>query len=87
MGRVGRYERRCDWTPDMRVVVLEQRLGDHPTVSPDGLPNLSPKGTTTILDDEHLIFVHINSPQTIANLRASPAIETNCAMVFASAFG
>jgi hypothetical protein len=35
-------------TADMRAVVLEQRLGDHPTVSPDGRPNLSPRGTTTI---------------------------------------
>lgn len=64
-------------TADMRAVVLEQRLGYHATVSPDGRPNLSPKGTTTVFDDEHLIFAHIRSPQTVANLRANPAIETN----------
>jgi Pyridoxamine 5'-phosphate oxidase len=58
-------------TADMRAVVFEQRLGYHPTVSPDRRPNLSPKGTTTIFDDEHLMFVHISSPQTIANLRAN----------------
>jgi uncharacterized protein len=34
-------------TADMRAVVLEKRFGYHATVSPDGRPNLSPKGTTT----------------------------------------
>jgi uncharacterized protein len=64
-------------TADMRAIVLEQRLGYHPTVSPDGRPNLSPRGTTTIFDDEHLMLAHISSAQTIANLGANPAIETN----------
>ena len=58
-------------------IVLEQRLGFHATVSPDGTPNLSPKGTTTVYDDEHLMFAHIRSPRTVANLRANPAIEVN----------
>ena len=58
-------------------VVLEQRLGFHATVSADGRPNLSPKGTTTVYDDEHLMFAHIRSPQTVANVRANPAIEVN----------
>ncbi len=64
-------------TDDMVRIVLEQRLGFHATVSPDGRPNLSPKGTTTVFDDEHLMFAHIRSPQTVANLRANPAIEVN----------
>ena len=34
-------------TDDMQRVVLEQRLGFHATVCPDGTPNLSPKGTTS----------------------------------------
>lgn len=32
-------------TADMRRVVTEQRLGFVAPVSPDGAPNLSPKGT------------------------------------------
>ena len=40
-------------TPDMQRVVLEQRLGFVATVTPDGRPNLSPKGTTTVWDDHH----------------------------------
>jgi predicted pyridoxine 5'-phosphate oxidase superfamily flavin-nucleotide-binding protein len=62
---------------DMREIVLDQRLGFHATVSPDGRPNLSPKGTTTVYDDEHLMFADIRSPQTVANLRTNPEIEVN----------
>lgn len=53
-------------TPDMQRVVREQRLGFVATVCPDGTPNLSPKGTTTVWDDDHLIFANIRSPGTIA---------------------
>ena len=61
----------------MKRVVAEQRLGFAATVCPDGTPNLSPKGTTVVWDDEHLAFVDLASPQTIANLRENPAIEIN----------
>ena len=62
---------------DMKRVVKEQRLGFIATVCPDGTPNLSPKGTTAVWDDDHLIFVDIRSPGTVANLRQNPAIEVN----------
>ena len=64
-------------TEDMKRVVGEQRLGFVATVCPDGTPNLSPKGTTAVWDDEHLVFADIRSPQTVRNLRANPAIEVN----------
>ncbi len=64
-------------TEDMQRVVNEQRLGFVATVCPDGTPNLSPKGTTTVWDDDHLIFADICSPTTIANLRQNPALEIN----------
>lgn len=64
-------------TDDMQRVVREQRLGFMATVCPDGTPNLSPKGTTAVLDEDHLMFCDIRSPQTIRNLRANPAIEIN----------
>lgn len=64
-------------TEDMKRVVLEQKLGFVATVCPDGTPNLSPKGTTTVWDDEHLVFADICSPGTIANLQQNPAIEIN----------
>lgn len=64
-------------TEEMQRVILEQRLGFHATVRPDGTPNLSPKGTTTVWDDGHLLFADIRSPDTIANLRENAAIEVN----------
>jgi predicted pyridoxine 5'-phosphate oxidase superfamily flavin-nucleotide-binding protein len=62
---------------DMKRVIREQRLGFVATVCPDGTPNLSPKGTTTVHDDDHLVFADIRSPRTIANLKLNPSIEIN----------
>ena len=64
-------------TEDMRRVVEEQRLGFVATVCPDGTPNLSPKGTTAVWDDEHLVFADICSPGTIANHLVQPVLEIN----------
>jgi len=64
-------------TADMRRVVEEQRLGFVATVCPDRTPNLSPKGTTAVWDDDHLVFANIRSPGTIANLRQNPSVEVN----------
>ena len=64
-------------TDDMKRLVNEQQLGFHATVCPDGSPNLSPKGSTRVWDDDHLFFADICSPQTIANLRAGSLIEVN----------
>jgi predicted pyridoxine 5'-phosphate oxidase superfamily flavin-nucleotide-binding protein len=62
---------------DMRRVVREQGLGFAATVCPDGTPNLSPKGTTIVWDDEHLVFLDLHSPGTVANLAANPSVEIN----------
>ena len=63
---------------DMQRVVREQRLGYVATVCPDGTPNLSPKGTTAVWDDQHLVFLDIASPGTVANIEAgSPVVEVN----------
>ena len=62
---------------DMKRVVEEQQLGFVATICPDGSPNLSPKGTLAVWDDDHLVFADICSPGTIANLTANPAIEIN----------
>jgi uncharacterized protein len=64
-------------TPDMKRVVTEQRLGFVATVCPDGTPNLSPKGTTIVWDDDRLAFANIRSPGTIANLRQNASVEIN----------
>jgi hypothetical protein len=46
-------------------------------VRPDGSPNLSPKGSVRVYDDEHLALMNIASPRTITNLTADPRIEMN----------
>ena len=61
----------------MKRVVEEQRLGFVATVSPDGTPNLSPKGTTAVWDDDHLVFANIRSPGTLSNLRLNANVEVN----------
>jgi predicted pyridoxine 5'-phosphate oxidase superfamily flavin-nucleotide-binding protein len=63
---------------DMQRVVDEQRLGYVASVCPDGTPNLSPKGTTAVWDDDHLVFAHLHSPQTVANIEAgNRVVEIN----------
>jgi uncharacterized protein len=64
-------------TNDMKRIVREQRLGYIATVCPDGTPNLSPKGTTAVWDDDHLIFADIRSPQSVQNIEQNPSVEVN----------
>jgi hypothetical protein len=64
-------------TDDMKRIVREQRLGYIATVCPDGTPNLSPKGTTAVWDDDHLMFADIRSPQSVHNIEHNPSVEIN----------
>ena len=59
---------------DMQRVVSEQRLGYVASVAPDGTPNLSPKGTLAVWDDAHLVFAHLYSAETVANIEAGYAV-------------
>lgn len=64
-------------TNDMRALIEATHLCFAATVTPDGKPNLSPKGTIRVWDDAHLFFLDIASPGTRANLAQSPWIELN----------
>lgn len=64
-------------TPDMRAVIQAAHLGFAATVTPDGRPNVSPKGTIRVWDDAHLFFLDIASPGTRANLAHAPWLEIN----------
>jgi predicted pyridoxine 5'-phosphate oxidase superfamily flavin-nucleotide-binding protein len=64
-------------TDDMKRLIREQRLGFYATVCEDGSPNLSPKGTTYVLDDDHLFFADVRSPQTVENIRRGSLVEVN----------
>jgi predicted pyridoxine 5'-phosphate oxidase superfamily flavin-nucleotide-binding protein len=62
---------------DARAVVESAHLVFAATVTPDGHPNLSPKGTIRVWDDRHLFFLDIASPNTRRNLTFNPKIELN----------
>ena len=55
----------------------EQKLGYVATVSPDGTPNLSPKGTIIAWDKTTIAFADIRSPNTMKNLESNPNVEIN----------
>ena len=44
------------------------------TASKTGKPNVSPKGSFRVLDDEHVVFANIASPRTMANLKENPQL-------------
>ncbi|TAM81545.1 MAG: pyridoxamine 5'-phosphate oxidase family protein [Acidobacteria bacterium] len=69
-------------TEDMRKVIQRAMLSYVATVCADGSPNLSPKGSLMVYDDDHLIFMNQASPGTIANLRRDPRLEINSIDVF-----
>lgn len=60
---------------DHRDIIEQAKLAFVATVSADGSPNLSPKGSLRIYDDTRLVFMDIASPNTIANLRRDPRLE------------
>lgn len=64
-------------TPAMKQLVADHPLGFVATVSVDGAPSLSPKGTFFIIDDATIAFGDIRSPGTIRNLSANDRIEVN----------
>ena len=66
-----------EFDDEIRNFVNFQKLGYVATVSSDGAPNLSPKGTIMILDDSRLVFANIRSPQTVENLTKNSSIEIN----------
>ena len=53
------------------------KLGYVATVTEDGLPNLSPKGTIIGWDENTLAFADIRSPDTMKNLQSNPNVEIN----------
>lgn len=64
-------------TADMRAVIQSAHLCFAATVTSDGRPNVSPKGTIRVWDDTHLFFLDIASPGTRANLAHAPWLELN----------
>ena len=64
-------------TDDMKRILDEQRLGFVATTGADGSPNLSPKATFVVLDDETISFAEIRSPNTLRNIANGSKVEIN----------
>jgi uncharacterized protein len=64
-------------TEPMMALVRRQRLGYVASVAPDGTPKVSPKGSLTVWDADHLVFADIESPNTVKNLTKDPRTEVN----------
>lgn len=64
-------------TKEIKDFMDLQKLGYVATVTPDGRPNLSPKGSIIGWDEHTLAFADIRSPDTLTNLRHSPHVEVN----------
>lgn len=61
----------------IKEFLSNQKLGYVATVTPDGKPNLSPKGTIIVWSNTSLVFADIRSPDTINNLKNNSAVEIN----------
>ena len=44
------------------------------TASPDGMPNIGPKRSTHVLDDEHIVFFELTGGRTWDNLQKNPRV-------------
>ena len=64
-------------TQEIKDFLNLQKLGYVATVSSDGKPNISPKGTIIGWTSKTLAFANIRSPDTIKNLQDNPNVEIN----------
>ena len=62
---------------EIKSFLISQKLGYVATVSPDGKPNISPKGTIISWTSDLLAFANIRSPDTMSNLKINSAMEIN----------
>jgi predicted pyridoxine 5'-phosphate oxidase superfamily flavin-nucleotide-binding protein len=64
-------------TSEIKTFLNAQKLGYVATVSSDGKPNISPKGTIIPWSENLLAFADIRSPDTMVNLENNPFLEIN----------
>ncbi|MEZ7990122.1 MAG: pyridoxamine 5'-phosphate oxidase family protein [Nitrosopumilus sp.] len=64
-------------TSEIKNFLDVQKLGYVATVSSDGKPNISPKGTIIAWSSTLLAFADIRSPDTMLNLQNNPFVEIN----------
>ena len=64
-------------TSEIKNFLNLQKLGYVATVSSDGKPNISPKGTIIAWSSTVIAFADIRSPDTMLNLQKNPFVEIN----------
>lgn len=64
-------------TSEIKIFLNSQKLGFVATVSSDGKPNISPKGTIIPWSENLLAFADIRSPDTVMNIQHNPFVEIN----------
>ena len=63
---------------EMQTLIRANTVGCVATITPDGRPAVSPKGTFLVLDEATLAFSNIRSPGTVHNVQAgSGAVEVD----------
>lgn len=64
--------------PSSAITLIETwRLGFLASVSAEGKPNVSPKGTFIVVDPETIAFAEMRSPNTMANLAHQAEVEVS----------
>ena len=66
----------------MRRIIEENTIGLVATVTPDGFPRVSPKGTMRVLGETRIGFADLRSPETVRNIAANPSVEVSFIDVF-----
>ena len=60
---------------DLKKAIAEIKPSFVASASKDGHPNVSPKGSLRILDEQHLVFADLRSPGTLKNLKENPYVS------------
>ncbi|MEN6378699.1 MAG: pyridoxamine 5'-phosphate oxidase family protein [Methanofastidiosum sp.] len=56
-------------------LIQQQHLAFVSTSTTDGISNVSPKGSISVIDKGRLVFAEIASPHTISNLKSNPNVS------------
>lgn len=64
-------------TEEIKEFLGEGRLAYVATCGGDGIPNVVPKGSLGILDDEHLVFADLYSQKTRKNIEENPRVAVS----------
>jgi predicted pyridoxine 5'-phosphate oxidase superfamily flavin-nucleotide-binding protein len=60
-------------TEEMKALMASQ-LKYIATASRDGVPSVGPKGSTKVLDDEHIVFYEVVGRHTYENIKENPKV-------------